>query len=317
MSSSYGTIVGRVIGVEGTPVSGATVAVIGSARPVHDIAAITSSNGVFRFGSVLPGIYRLEARASRGLGLADVRVSAGARANVDIRLDGLNRVVTPADERIKVTNNRDYPWRCVCSLLITTASGSMRIGTGWLAAQRLVITAGHCVYMSEEGGWAKHIEVIPGCNGADHPFGSAIVGQRDLRSVSGWTEKEDPNFDYGAILLPPEQRFGETLGTFGFAPREDAEIRGAILNLSGYPGNGGGAHEGGMQWYTTGSTLEMRPRQITYAIDASSGQGGAPVWIMNDKGERYCVAIHTWSGRGVRVSQEVFNVIAQWAAQAP
>src|SRR5207248_9320300 len=83
-------------------------------------------------------------------------------------------LIIGSDDRVLVTNNELYPWRCVCSLLITAQSGTMYLGTGWLVSPRVVLTAGHCVYMSDEGGWASQIEVIPA--------GSATSGRSARRS---------------------------------------------------------------------------------------------------------------------------------------
>jgi hypothetical protein len=86
MSAKFGSIVGRVLGAGG-PVPGATVAVVASSQPHRDIAAITSANGTFHFGNVLPGTYRLEARSGGLVRSAEVTVAAGAPADVQIRLD--------------------------------------------------------------------------------------------------------------------------------------------------------------------------------------------------------------------------------------
>jgi V8-like Glu-specific endopeptidase len=319
MSTPYGSIVGRVLD-DGGPVPGATVAAIGSAHPHRDFAAVTSVDGTFRFGSMVPGAYRLEARMRGAVRTADVQVPVGARADVVIRLGPRNGdLLFVGDGRVRVTNYLQYPWRCVCSLAITTATGIARIGSGWLASPRLVITAGHCVYMADEGGWAAQVEVIPGRNGAERPFGSAIVTARGLRSSRGWVENEDPDFDYGAILLPPDQRLGDKLGWFGYAPRSDDEVRQSVLNLAGYPGDGGNTHEEGTQWYGKGKALELTGRQVTYSIPGAPGQGGSPVWITTPQNERYCVATHTWGGTvahgGTRLTKDVFADIAQWAAQ--
>ena len=104
-------------------------------------------------------------------------------------------LIIGSDDRVLVTNNELYPWRCVCSLLITAQSGTMYLGTGWLVSPRVVLTAGHCVYMSDEGGWASQIEVIPGRFGDKRPFGSAI--SRELRSVTGFTVDNDRVFLLG------------------------------------------------------------------------------------------------------------------------
>jgi glutamyl endopeptidase len=225
------------------------------------------------------------------------------------------------DDRVRVTNNALYPWRCICSLLITANTGAQYIGTGWLVSPRLVLTAGHCVYMADENGWASQIEVIPGRNAGERPFGSAI--SRDLRSVSGWTQDNDSNCDYGAIILPPDKRYGEQLGWFGYATRDDDYLKSITVNLAGYPGDGGkvGQAVDGSQWYNFRAIKEVMDRQVSYEIDTYGGQSGAPVWEMTSNGSRYGVGIHTWGTSVVngatRITREVFDNIVLWAGQAP
>ena len=86
MSSPVGTIAGRVLAAGGTPVSGATVAMVGSTQPHRDIAALSGPDGSFRFAGLAPGRYRVEARSQGRVGVADVVVAAGTPAAVEIRL---------------------------------------------------------------------------------------------------------------------------------------------------------------------------------------------------------------------------------------
>ncbi|KKM77923.1 hypothetical protein LCGC14_1365200, partial [marine sediment metagenome] len=46
------------------------------------------------------------------------------------------------------------------------------------------LTAGHNVYLHDNGGWASSVEVVPGMNGTYEPFGSAMV--TDMRSYTGF-----------------------------------------------------------------------------------------------------------------------------------
>jgi hypothetical protein len=86
VSSTVGSIAGRVLAQGGSPVSGATVAMVGSTQPHRDIAAVSGPDGSFRFGGLAPGSYRVEARAHGRVGAADVVVTAGNPAAVEIRL---------------------------------------------------------------------------------------------------------------------------------------------------------------------------------------------------------------------------------------
>lgn len=225
------------------------------------------------------------------------------------------RVVIGDDDRVEVTNTEAYPWRCICSLRMQAQDGANFIGTGWLVSPRLVLTAGHCVFFHNHGGWPSRIEVMPGRRADDMPFGMAVA--TEFRSVSGWTGDRDREFDYGAILLPADSRFGDQLGWFGYAVRSDEALDGATLNLSGYPGD----KPAGTQWFHARTVQEAGERVITYQIDTFGGQSGSPVWQFMSDGSRYGVGIHTngsLSGNSAtRITGEVFDNIMDWVGQAP
>lgn len=230
-----------------------------------------------------------------------------------------SEAIIGTDERVRVTNTQDYPFRCICSLLITANTGSQYLGTGWLVAPRLLLTAGHCVYMADENGWASQIEVMPGRDAENYPYGSVIA--TDMRSITGWTMDGDRDFDYGAILLPSERRLGDELGWFGYAVRTDDYFPGIDLNLSGYPGDGGPAGIDGTQWQDHRTVKDVKDRQISYEIDTYGGQSGAPVWETTSDGSRYGLAIHTWgtstSNGATRITSDVFDNLVAWAAEVP
>ena len=111
---------------------------------------------------------------------------AATRATVRTRAahTEVMEVVIGPDDRTQVGNTNEFPWRAIASLLITAANGSQWIGTGWFVGPRILMTAGHVVYMADQGGWCSQITVIPGRNGADEPFGRVTTSQ--FKSVSGW-----------------------------------------------------------------------------------------------------------------------------------
>lgn len=240
---------------------------------------------------------------------------AAARARLEMKA---LEVILGTDDRVRVTNNELYPWRCICSLLITANTGAQYVGTGWLVAPRLLLTAGHCVYMSDENGWVSQIEVVPGRNADARPFGAAVA--TDFRSVTGWTKDGNSDYDYGVIILPADKPLGNQLGWFGYAARPDDYLRGITLNLSGYPGDGGPSHIDGTQWFHSRAVRDVLEKQLTYEIDTYGGQSGSPVWEMTSDGSRYGVAIHTFgtavNNGGTRVTGEVFNNVVSWAGQA-
>lgn len=227
--------------------------------------------------------------------------------------DAMEVVVGP-DDRVQVGDTAVYPWRAIASLSITAANGTSWIGTGWFIGPRLLMTAGHCVHMADQGGWARQIEVMPGRNGGTLPYGSVVSTQ--FGSVEGWTRDRNRDFDYGVIMLGPDQRLGDTVGTFGWESRSDAGLLGATINLSGYPGD----KPAGTQWFHSNTIKAVTPNTFSYDVDTAGGQSGAPVWMLFGD-QRRAVGIHTngaiTGNSATRINNNVANNIVFWRNQVP
>lgn len=218
------------------------------------------------------------------------------------------------DDRMQITNTAVYPWRVHASLLITAADNSMWIGTGWFVGPHTLITAGHVVYIKNSGvpgrdGWVRQIRVMPGRNGNMLPYGA--VTSTNFRSVTGWTQDGNENFDYGAIILPTN--LGNTVGWLGFGVYSDADLRQTVGNISGYPGD----KPAGTQWYASRRIASVTNRKVYYDIDTAGGQSGSAVYRIKDGG-RYAFAIHAYGGAttnsGTRINTPVYNNILAWRA---
>lgn len=217
------------------------------------------------------------------------------------------------DNRIQITNTADYPWRVHCSLLITANDGSRWIGTGWFNGPHSVITAGHCVFIHAPGtarhGWVQSVEVMPGRNGASMPFGKVTVPRSGLRSVAGWVNGPNHEYDYGALVLSTP--LGSTTGWLGFGNFSDSTLRGSTLNLSGYPGD----KPSGTQWYHWSPVAALSARKIHYTLDTAGGQSGSAVYIIHNGG-RYAAGVHAYGGASsnsaTRINKPVFDNLVLW-----
>lgn len=211
------------------------------------------------------------------------------------------------DDRVEVTNTTATPWRWICKLIITFPNGARHVGTGCFVGPKAVMTVGHDVFYHANGGWARQIEVIPGMRGAMRPFGSMIG--TSFRSVTGWTQNSDPNYDYGCIILP-NATLGIRVGYFGFAALTDASLQNLLANNSGYPGD----KPFGTQWFNAGRVTNVSARRIYYMIDTSAGQAGSPTWRYLN-GQRHAVGIHSWGGcpnSAIRIVTAVYNNMMNW-----
>jgi V8-like Glu-specific endopeptidase len=216
------------------------------------------------------------------------------------------------DDRVQIQNTSAYPWRAIASLAITARDNSTWIGTGWFISPRTLITAGHCVYIKNSGvpgrdGWVKSISIMPGRNGGSLPYGA--VTSTVFKSVPGWTDQGDENFDYGAIVLPVP--LGSTVGVFGVGVFSDSTLLSALVNVSGYPGD----KPAGTHWYDSRQVAQVNARKIYYDIDTFGGQSGAPVFrVVN--GRRIGVAVHAYGGpstnSGTRINREVYDLMRSW-----
>ena len=235
----------------------------------------------------------------------------GSYAESPAGREDAHEVVIGTDDRVRINSTAAHPWRMNCSLLIESKTGKFYVGTGWFISPRTVMTAGHCVYLHDEGGWAKSVRVMPGRNGSSLPYGSATGTH--LRSVTGWTQGKSPNSDYGCIILPANQRLGAQTGWYGFSYMGDSSLKSKYLNLSGYPAD----KPAGTQWYHSRKVKSVTGNRIFYEIDTAGGQSGSAVYYIKDGG-RYAAGVHAYgAGSGnsaTRITKGVFNIMKSWKA---
>jgi hypothetical protein len=74
-----------------------------------------------------------------------------------------------------------------------------RLCTGVMVAPRIAMTAGRCVHQGAGGSFALDYWVQPGSDGSSLPFGQAFGSI--LITFSEWTERSDPDFDIGFVVL--------------------------------------------------------------------------------------------------------------------
>lgn len=219
-------------------------------------------------------------------------------------------VIIGNDDRVRITQTQNVPWRRICALRITFPSGSTFRGSGFLIGPRAVATAGHCVYMHNQGGWATKVEVIPGCNGATRPFGQ--VESRSFRSVTGWVQNRKPESDYGCIVLPSGAFAGKGLGTFGFAAFNAPTLLAQSAVVAGFPGDKPFAE----MWGMARRIKTVTEKTLIYDIDTVGGQSGCPAYIKRN-GHRYVVGIHNYGAStgnsATRVTKPVGDRLLAWS----
>ena len=106
-----------------------------------------------------------------------------------------SETIFPPDDRQRITNTDEYPWTSITKLYITSEDDTRWIGSGAIIDEFHVLTAGHNVYLHDNGGWVSSVEVIPEMDGSYEPFGSSY-------SVSNYEKWKNGFFDGESVYNP-------------------------------------------------------------------------------------------------------------------
>ncbi|MFO7889180.1 MAG: carboxypeptidase regulatory-like domain-containing protein [bacterium] len=225
--------------------------------------------------------------------------------------------VIGTDDRARIYSTSSYPWRTVCKVYITFPSGNNYMGSAMIIDNYHILTAGHVVYDSSEGGWASSLEIVPGQdNGRDGiwPYHHAWV--TFMRSYTGWTNSGDHNHDWAMCTL--DRNIGAYTGWMGrkTADKSDPVYVGG-LNIAGYPGD---LDEGENMYYDFDSGDKALDYTHWYHMDTAGGMSGGPVWEL-DGLSRFILSIHAYgtgvswtTNHGTRLNNDKYNRIFDWQA---
>lgn len=209
-------------------------------------------------------------------------------------------LIDNTDGRTPVTTTTTYPYSAICTLVIYWPNGTVTEGgTAWMYWEDVAITAGHCVYDANRGGWAESIEVRPGANGSYSPYGVAF--STAIHTSTKWIEDSNWEYDYGVIELSSD--IGNSTGWFG-ASWTIWSLKGTDVTITGYAG------EYYRKMYTmSGEITKSATRKVYYNdIDTTPGQSGSPIY----DADRYVVGIHaygegSYGNSGTRITSSLFD----------
>ena len=233
----------------------------------------------------------------------------------------LPETVLGADDRVRVSPTTSYPWRTVCKLFMTAADGTHWVCSGAIIGCQdghgyHILTAGHCIYMHDHGGWISSIEVVPGLDYTYMPYHHAWGTY--LRTYTGWTSSADHRHDWAMVTL--DRNVGDYTGWMGRITTTNLDWYEGIFNSAGYPAdrNCGVSNSWGLCMYFDADYGRVATEyNHWYYMDTYGGQSGMPVWHY-DGTNRYIATIHAYgddgsgSNHGTRLNQDKFDRVITW-----
>jgi V8-like Glu-specific endopeptidase len=168
--------------------------------------------------------------------------------------------------------------------------------------------------MRRAGGWAQRVEVIPGCNGAQRPYGAAVA--TEFRSTRAWVENALPAADIGCVFVPAGSFSGQNLGALGYAALDAPAILAQPVVIAGYPGDKPFAQ----LWGASRVVSKVSATTVSYRTATMAGQSGAPGYIKrgNPPSRDVCL-IHNYGEKGkkntgTRITRPVFSLLRTWGS---
>ena len=214
------------------------------------------------------------------------------------------------DDRVRITPTTSYPWRSIVALYVTWGSDTY-ICSGALIDKNHVLTAGHCVYYLDKGGWADSIKVVPAMDNGNEPYSHAWA--TNMRVYAEWINTQMHYHDFAVITLDSD--LGLQTGWMGLETANPSDpIYTGGLNIAGYPYDLDGGLN--MYWnYDVGRTANQYNHW--YYMDTEGGMSGSPVWRENGS-NRYILTVHGYgndgsgSNHGTRIDKNKFDCINNW-----
>lgn len=231
--------------------------------------------------------------------------------------------------RTHVADATQAPYRYICLLEVYRQKTLTKVvskhplpSTGFLISPNVILTAGHSVY--EKWDKVTRLVVRPFINGVPTPNNGiefdggklTLQPHPKYRRHKLFPNKRNPQYDFGAIILPTDTIFKLTHGHFLWDKNylHSAQQPGDLANIAGYPSD----TTDYILMQQTGRIVKVKPQSLRYDFYTRGGNSGSPIWVVVN-GQTVVIGIHntgtssgTGCNKGARINEDVYNLISGW-----
>jgi V8-like Glu-specific endopeptidase len=218
----------------------------------------------------------------------DVPITSRSKGGIGLRQESKvsNGSFLNFTDLTRIDNPEDYPWSVNCKLFIETLLGTY-VCSGVLIDPLHVLTAGHCVYSEDFGGWPIGITVVPGYEDGSRPYGDTSL--INLHAPLDWINYGDFDHDMGIITL--DRPIGAITGWHGYSyNNDDSFFLNNTFNNPGYPA--APPYDGEFMYYWFGNyDYILNPFQVGFFQQAYGGQSGSGSYYFDGISGRWVYAV--------------------------
>ena len=160
--------------------------------------------------------------------------------------------------------------------------GTISLCSGTMIGSHTVLTAGHCIFSHDYGGWATSVWVYPAMAGYHNtPFGESTAA--GLVSTTWWAEDKNHDGDTGVIQL--NENTGDLTGWPAMVWGDYGQP--AAIDSGGYPSDEG--YEGLFLFVDNGSVDVFGEFLICHSMHTVRGMSGGAGWVWDNPNQRDAV----------------------------